>query len=372
MRYLVILSVIVGITLAACNKESQLENPKSVSLNLPQTAFLYYPNTIANENEKATLGRVLFYDTHLSFNNTIACASCHKQEFAFSDNNQFSKGFENKRTTRNSPALQDFGNFVFMPPVNPGDQPPGFDPIFGQGAFFWDGRESDLKNLIMRPVKNHIEMGIDNPEELPAKLAELPYYESLFKGAFGSSEITVDRISQSVERFLSAMQATSSRFDKAATGGTGLTALEEQGRFLFNTKYPCGNCHQPSPGPYISSGFFNIGLDYTATDKGRAAVSNLSVDEGSFKTPNLKNVAITAPYMHDGRFHTLEEVIDHYSEGIKETPNLASNLRQTTSGSPLRLNITKEDKRALIAFLNSLTDYSFITDPKFSNPFVAK
>jgi cytochrome c peroxidase len=372
MRYLVIISVIVGIALAACNKEAQLNNPKSVSLNLPQTAFLYYPNTLENENEKATLGRVLFYDTHLSLNNTIACASCHKQEFAFSDNNRFSKGFKNRQTSRNSPALQDFGSFTFMPPVDPGDQPPGFDPIFGQFAFFWDGRESDLKNLIMRPVKNHIEMGIANPEELPAKLAALPYYGSLFQRAFGSSEITVDKISQSVERFLSAMQATNSRFDQATINGSGLTALEEQGRFLFNTKYPCGNCHQPSTGAYFSSGFFNIGLDNSPTDKGRTAVSNLSSDEGSFKTPNLKNIAITAPYMHDGRFNTLEEVIDHYSNGIKETPNLAFNLRQKTSGSPLRLNITKEDKRALIAFLNTLTDYSFITDPKFSNPFVVK
>jgi cytochrome c peroxidase len=148
--------------------------------------------------------------------------------------------------------------------------------------------------------------------------------------------------------------------------------LEEQGRLLFNTKYPCGNCHQPSTGAYFSPGFFNIGLDNTPTDKGRRAVSNLSSDEGSFKTPNLKNIALTAPYMHDGRFNTLEEVIDHYSNGIKETPNLAINLRQSKSSEPLRLNITKEDKRALIAFLNTLTDYSFITDPKFSNPFVAK
>jgi len=361
MRRLFFLLILSGVVLVACNKEAQLSAEKKVTLELPPTAYLYYEGTMDKSNEIATVGRVLFYDKHLSLNNTISCASCHKQEFAFADNKRFSSGFENKQTSRNSPALQDFNSFVF------------FDDQFGGNTgFFWDGRESNLKNLIMRPVQNHIEMGIDDPATLPSKLAALPYYKELFQKAFDTNEITIDRISESVERFLSAMHATNTRFDKSMFqlgGNNPLTALEQHGQVVFNTKYPCGKCHQPPTGPYFSAGFFNIGLDYTITDRGRAAVNGQDA-EGSFKTPNLKNVALSAPYMHDGRFTTLDEVLDHYSEGIKENPALTPLLRSSEgTGAPLRLNITKEDKRAIIAFLGTLTDYSFITDPKFSDPF---
>jgi len=195
---------------------------------------------------------------------------------------------------------------------------------------------------------------------------------NLAEDAYGSEQITIDNLSDAVAMFLGAINATDTRFDRSIPGNVTapepLTALELQGEQLFNTKYQCNNCHQPSIGGYSSTSFMNIGLDYNVTDKGRGAITNLAEDMGRFKIPNLRNVALTAPYMHDGRFRTLDDVLEHYSHGIKNNPNLDSRLR-TTSGDPMRMNISPDEKKAIIAFLNTLTDYNMITAQQFSNPF---
>ena len=305
-------------------------------------------------NAQIHLGRVLFYDKNLSINNSISCASCHKQELAFADNKAQSIGFENRLTGRNSMAIQNIA-----PPMGSLENAP----------LFWDGRETDLFSLISKPIANHIEMGMDDANRLVDKLNRLPYYQPILDKAYGPGEkLTMANLSQAVAMFLTNIRASNSKFDQSKFGGSNLNALESQGEMLFNTTYQCSNCHNPSVGFYISSGFHNIGLETNNQDKGRMNVTSNSSDEGKFKAPDLHNVALTAPYMHDGRFKTLNEVLDHYSHGIQENKNLSSVLRNN-DGSALRMNISEQDRKALIAFLESMTDYTMITNPQLSNPF---
>lgn len=366
--------LLAGVCLAvACMKEPVLNETKKLSLNLPtQPAAYYEASSDPSINHKAQLGRVLFYEKQLSLNNTISCGSCHKQAFAFADNERFSKGLENKRTSRNSPPLQDFSNVnVFFDNAEGPPNTIDFLPGFGGNEFFWDGRQNNLKDLILKPVANHIEMGITDVNMLIPKLNNLPYYKSLFNNAYQSEEITLDKISDAVTVFIQAMNTNNSKFNKVMFNQISFTGLEKNGFDLFFGKYPCGSCHQINPGSYISNGFMNIGLDEKNNDRGRAAIDNNSFSEGAFKTPNLKNITLTAPYMHDGRFNTLDEVIEHYSTGIKMNPALSGILRDEKDfNSPRKMNVTNEDKKALIAFLNTLTDPVFVTDPKFSDPFV--
>ncbi len=373
-KSIILFAIAVGITsVIACNKEKTSNTAnRNVTIEpvLPEvTANYFTSNSSISGNtylasKMATVGRVLFYDKHLSINNAISCGSCHKQALAFADNLKFSHGFENRPTGRNTPALQNVTSLFFT-----GTK---FSSAGGT-SLFWDGRETNLFNLIMRPVSNHVEMGIDNLDELPAKLSELPYYSKLFKDAYGDDKITLDRISECVALFVSAINTTQSRADLAQKGMVQLTALESFGKMLFDTKYPCGQCHEPeTPGGYSGFGsgteFMDIGLDYTVKDDGRAAITGRISDKGKFKIPDLHNAALTAPYMHDGRFKTLEEVIDHYNTGIENSSNLNPELKDANE-KPMRMNISTDEKVALIAFLKSMTDYEMITDPKFSDPF---
>lgn len=365
---LIVFAIAGAIVIYSCNKKNAETDPSlssDVSLDLPQQTAVYFENANQQLNEKATLGRVLFYDGRLSVNNAISCASCHKQAFAFADNVQFSRGFENKLTGRNSPAIQN----IFGPNITNIQNFRTF-PV----ALFWDGRENNLQDLISRPISNHVEMGMDNPESIVEKLEALPYYKGLFKAAYKDETISFDRISECMSLFISAINSTNSRSDKAQKGEITLSALEEYGKSLFLTKYECTRCHASSPGGYLSLGggarFFNIGLEANPYDKGRGIISRIPGDMGSFKIPQLTNVALTAPYMHDGRFKTLEEVLDHYSKGIADDPNLSEELRDD-KGHPIKMNISDNEKKALVAFLNTFTDYEMLTDAKFSNPFKA-
>ncbi|MCB0820585.1 MAG: c-type cytochrome, partial [Bacteroidetes bacterium] len=199
----------------------------------------------------------------------------------------------------------------------------------------------------------------------------LPYYPALFQNAFGSPKISVEKISQAIGTFMSSIQSTDSKNDRFLSTGdpTVFTSLENRGFNLFFETYNCAGCHDVFPGEYNSPGFFNIGLDTYSEDPGLAGLPDKSSERGVFRTPNLKNVALTAPYMHDGRFATLDDVLDHYSEGINETPGLALQLRNG-QGQPLRMNIPDADRKALLAYLNTFTDYTVIADVKFSDPFV--
>jgi cytochrome c peroxidase len=327
-----------------------------------QTAYLELPDQPLDygqfNDHVPTLGRVLFYDPQLSVNNSVSCATCHKQTLAFADNTAFSKGFENRLTTRNSMPIQNLATSSFGVPV----------------SLFWDGRESNLRQMVMRPIVNHIEMGISDPEVLARKLSVVPYYRDLFYKAYGTEEVTTAGIAEALTSFLGTITSTNTKFDRYNFGSVKLTALEEAGKALFIGTYDCNACHQvQNPSGYIFAGTFsNIGLDDHYADNGLENKTGMGGDAGKFKIPSLRNVLLTAPYMHDGRFSTLEEVLDHYSEGIEDHPNLDPRLRSATNGEPLKLHIPDSDKTAIIAFLSTLTDPQMITDRRFSNPFKAR
>lgn len=341
----------LALVFQSCQEETPLT--KEAYLDLPAQPYQY-----TTGRTLPTLGRVLFYDNQLSVNNSVSCSSCHKQAFAFADNVAFSRGFENRITSRNSMPIQNLANFAGG---------------FNQVSLFWDGRERNLQNMVMKPIANHVEMGIGDFDALADKLGAIPYYQDLFDEAFGTSEVTSTRIAQGLSAFVLSINSNQTAFDKAMSGGAQLSALEKQGQKLFLETYDCNACHQvQSPQGYILAGTFaNIGLDVVYNDPGVEAVTTVAADAGKFKIPSLRNVSFTAPYMHDGRFKTLEEVIEHYSTGIEDNENLDFRLRDG-NGVPRQFNISASDKKALIAFLQTLNDLSVLADPKFSNPFKSK
>jgi cytochrome c peroxidase len=224
-------------------------------------------------------------------------------------------------------------------------------------------------------------MGINDINSLITKLSQVPYYKPLFNDAFGSNEISADKISLAVSTFIGSITTNNTRFDRYnmvrfdpnQASQADFTSLEIEGMNLFETKYDCNSCHQvQSPNGYIQAGTFaNIGLDENYEDPGLEAVTGNTSDNGKFKIPSLRNVDFTAPYMHDGRFETLDEVIDHYSEGIADHPALDPKL-QDPGAHARKMNISAHEKVAIIAFLKTLTDASVVSDPKFSNPFKVK
>ncbi|MCB2106177.1 MAG: c-type cytochrome [Rhodobacteraceae bacterium] len=308
-------------------------------------------NTPANNpvtDAGATLGRVLFYDTRLSANDTVACASCHIQEHGFGDPRQLSLGFEGGETGRHSMGLTNIR-------------------YYERGRMFWDERAATLEDQVLMPIQDSVEMGMTLPA-LVQKLSATSFYPELFQAAFGSTQITSDRISRALAQFVRSMVSYQSKFDQAfnANGNFNpngvLTPLEEQGRQLFfsgNNGPNCDSCHETSVMALDQPR--NNGLDAdTSADQGTGG--------GRFKAPSLRNIAVRAPYMHDGRFATLAEVIEFYNSGVQDHPQLANQLEQN-NGQPRRLNLTQQEKDALVAFLNTLTDNVFINDPKFSDPF---
>ncbi len=308
----------------------------------------------------ATLGRVLFYDKKLSLNSTVACGSCHHQEKAFADGLKVSTGFEGRVTERNSMGITN--------------------PIL-QNNLFWDSRSKTLHDLSLQPVQNHIEMGMENLDRLVEKLDNTDYYRPLFKKAFGSEEITPKNISSAMSQFVASITSNRAKFDQGQSKNfSNFTDLEKLGKDIFHSdRAQCSSCHGGNnfsalDGPfdaYGGGGTFgtnnndlrgatNIGLDLVYKDNG--------LGNGKFKIPGLRNVALTGPYMHDGRFNTLEEVINHYSNGVK--PHKHLDVKFTDGkGNVKHINFTTIEKKALIAFLNTLTDTEMTTNPKWSNPF---
>jgi cytochrome c peroxidase len=324
----------IFIGLASCTDETVNLNPTPVTLD--------------TDDPSLTLGRVLFYDTHLSVNNSISCGSCHHQEFGFADNSSLSRGFENRLTTRNSISITDI------------------DFNSGSTALFWDGRDDNLTNMVLMPVLNHVEMGMSDHDGIVERISVIPYYAQLFEKTFGTSEVTKNKIGTALALFISNIRSGNSAFDLLQ-----FNALEQEGLRLFIVKYQCNSCHKLTQGGYGGTDttlFKNIGLDVNYIDNGRGNVTHNPADNGKFKVPNLHNVGLSAPYMHDGRFATLNEVLDHYSHGIKNHPNLDPLLRNG-SGQPAELTITDSEKEALIAFLNTLTDITMITSKNLSDPF---
>lgn len=330
----------------------------------PEPYELLYPSyfggnyTIPKNNpltkEGVYLGRMLFYETKLSDNNKISCASCHIQKLAFTDGKQFSSGVDGTLTKRNAMSLT---NLLWVKNL------------------FWDGRSNTLEEQAVFPLTDKHEMG-RALNKSAAKLKNTAKYPSLFKKAFGSVEITEDRIVKAIAQFERTLISSNSLYDQYLNGTYTPTEQELLGLNLFMTAPKpkqhirganCAHCHG-SP-KLFKNLFHNNGLDTLAKDIGRMEFTGQEMDLGRFRVPTLRNIALTAPYMHDGRFNTLEEVLDHYNTHIKPSKTLStfiSNVSNDPDGKSLSLS--EAEKNAIISFLKLLTDETFVTNPEFSDP----
>lgn len=344
---LLLLMAVLG-ALSACKKTEdtpETEGPTPYSLVIPAgLPTMQIPSNNPLTVEGIALGRKLFYDPILSGNNLQSCGSCHNQAFGFTDHAlAHSIGIDGIAGTRNSMPLFNLG----------------FD-----SKFFWDGGATSLESQVLGPITNPIEMH----EDLSTCISELQSgttYPPLFKKAFGSDSITTAMLMRAIAQFERTILSANSKYDKYVRGQATLTPEEQHGLQVFQaaSKGDCTHCHTLG-GTFTDFGFRNTGLDSIPADSGRYRIPPHAItDVGKFKTPTLRNIALTAPYMHDGRFTTLQEVLNHYNTGFHYVFNLDQTLQVAVKG---RMNQQEMDD--LIAFLNTLTDQDLITNPAFSQP----
>ncbi|MES2628416.1 MAG: cytochrome c peroxidase [Bacteroidota bacterium] len=329
------------LTATACSKQAEQSAPLQ-PLNVSAEGPAYFPAAsyrfTNNELTSAgfQLGRRLFYDELLSVENDISCASCHQQRFAFSDpSHAIPHGAHGKLGTRNSPGIF---NMRWTP------------------AMMWDGGITNLELMPVAPLTNPVEMD-ETLDNIVRKLNANASYREAFRGAFGSETITAPMMLKAFAQFMGAMVSADSRYDRFRQGKLSLSADEMSGMQLFDDK--CGSCH--SGELFTDFSFRNNGIDSAGKDDGRFLVTQQNTDRGTFRVPSLRNVAITRPYMHDGRFNSLEEVLQHYTSGIRHAENLDPVLKTG-------LGLSAEQSRKIISFLGTLTDETFTKDPRFSKP----
>lgn len=293
--------------------------------------------------EGVALGRRLFYDPVLSGDSSQACASCHGQTLAFGDFRRFSEGIRGVFGTRHAPTI-----------VNPAWIP----------DMFWDGRAHGLEDQAREPVPNPIEMDIPWPDAI-ARLERHAEYPELFCAAFGDRGITQDRVVKAIAQFERTFVSANSRYDRMRRGEEVFTAQEQLGYDLFRSERgDCFHCHlEPL---FTTSTFHNTGLDSIVTDNGLGDVTGNPADNGKFKSMTLRNIEVSAPYMHDGRFFALEEVLAHYNFGFHDGADVDPLIRARLQRPPM----TQEEIDALIAFLLTLTDTDFLFNQDLSSPFL--
>jgi cytochrome c peroxidase len=302
------------------------------------------------------LGRRLFYDKRLSGDNSMSCAACHSPQSSFSDGNQFSIGIDGLAGTRQSMALVNLGYQKF---------------------FFWDGRAKSLEEQILEPVPNPIEMH-QSWKDAINKLKTDDSYRKEFHAAFGADDMDEYQVVKAIAQFLRTMISGSSKYDVIYKNSNGLN-LSPKEQVLFSTVTneekagydlflslnggDCVHCHS---GPLMQLNIFaNNGLDATFSDKGKGGVTGKPQDMGMFKVPTLRNIAQSAPYMHDGRFQTLDEVIEHYSSGIVMSPTISPSIEFASQGG---VQLDAFEKGLIKKFLLTLTDEEFLENPKFAPP----
>lgn len=306
----------------------------------------YIENGISDK--KATLGRVLFYDKILSADNMVSCGSCHQQAHGFADNKQLSVGVFGQETTRNAPSINDlFWKLDYEPASVP---------------LFWDARVDNLHEMMLMPIINSQEMGMYEIS-IPNKLANTNYYPALFEDAYGEPGIDVEKLKEALKHFVRSMNTFDSKYDKVKNSEAVFTSAEAAGELVFNAH--CNTCHTAplfSIFTPILNGF-PIG-----SDLGLGSLSENPADNGKFKSPSLRNVMATAPYMHDGSFNTMDEVLHFYADEIEfPVPVYYGSNGQPIDGS---FNMTNEEIQHLTAFLGTLTSNNLLTHPKWSDPFV--
>jgi cytochrome c peroxidase len=308
------------------------------------------PLTVA----KVTLGKMLFYEKAMSLDETINCASCHNQANAFSDINQFSEGVRGALGERQAMAV--------------------FNMAWHENEFFWDGRAHLLRDQSIGPIENPLEMG-ETLENVIVKLTNKGYGDKFIR-AFGSEEITSLKISLALENFMLSIISDDSKYDRYLAGNATLSDSEERGRVLFFGEYneffpnlsgaDCAHCH--SGNNFENDLYMNNGLDMDAgfLDFGREEATGNIADRAKFKVTSLRNIEVTPPYMHDGRFQTLEEVVNHYNSNVQNSSTVDPALLGTTSTGLMLDALEQED---LINFLKTLTDNTFLNNPDYSDPF---
>ena len=345
-------------------------------LNMPEEAFDYSVTGTNNSNKQyylGTFGRALFYDNNLSTDGLVSCASCHQQKLGFSDDVDFSIGTHGELTKRNSIAL---GGFTELGGHYGGSASTGFTTV----PFFWDERQRNFNDQLQETIENPDEMGIDM-DDLQWLIENKRHYKVLREKAFPNTEPFHGQAIQALKQFVSSINSRNSKFDKAAPESKfkpnfvkhfeNFTSEENQGKSIFIAH--CSSCHEKPTFDVIRQDFSfqsskaNNGLDLIYADKGVATHTHYNKDDGVFKIPGLKNISITAPYMHDGRFETLEEVVDFYNEGIQNHENLDERLK--SDGEIMQMNLSANEKAALISFLKTLTDEEMLVHEKWSDPF---
>jgi cytochrome c peroxidase len=363
---LIVLSCMCLIVSSCTNEGSSVSTSPLTDFKAP---FYYGVFELPEDNpltaEGVALGRMLFYESNLSVNGKISCATCHQQKLAFTDGRAFAVGASGNPIQRSSMSLNNL--------------------LWGPKHFFWDGRTASLEEQALIPIANPDEMGLSLSEAVE-RLEQSSVYLPMLKAAFGSDEITPDRMGKALASFQRTLVSQNSKYDRYLRGELQLSAEELYGKQLFTT-HPdpeiklrggnCGDCHSQ----FLTSGFNtaydgfkNNGIDVeNEMAEGLAIATGKKTDRGKFKVPSLRNILLTAPYMHDGRFKTLEEVLDHYDHGVKDSPTLDPLMREVSntkikSKQGMGFSMTAEEKRAIIIFLKTLTDEEFISDKRFTDP----
>jgi cytochrome c peroxidase len=355
---------VVLLTLQNCKPDKPLNiHPNDPDSLYTGTSYIFqkpfrFPNIINPYKDSVTyegieLGKRLFYDKHLSSTGQLACASCHKQQYAFSDSGNAVSTNVFGPTKRNAPAIQN---------------------LLWAGKIFWDGRANTLGAQAKDAF--HGEQNLDISSAV-IYLKSDSTYTRLFKKAFGRpGDVTEEKVYLAVQQFMMTLISSNSRFDRVQRGEDVFTTSETNGFAIFSSNNgECFHCHTDGYSFLMTdNNFRNNGIDSAATindfvDIGRGKVTNDPNDYGKFRDPSLRNIALTPPYMHDGRFKTLTEVIDFYSDSIKRySPTVDANLGFNIHSNG-RLQLSASDKQDLLNFLYTLTDTSFISDPKFKSPF---
>lgn len=349
----------LAVFIYACEKEQPgvppVYDPSPYSVNLRGFPDPGFPANNQPTAAGVQLGRMLFYEKSLSKDGSMSCADCHRQQHGFSDTLKYSIGVEKLPGKRHSMALINLA--------------------WHKEGLFWDGRSLHARDQALKPIQDPLEMN-EKLENVISKLQSQKLYRDQFVRAFGSDTITAEKIGLAIEQFEFVLVSNNSKFDQWKRGETTLTDSEERGRQLFFTEFDpsgakkgaeCFHCHATFN--FTNSEYMNNGLDAAAdqSDPGRMNVTGSQWDMAMFKVPTLRNVAVTAPYMHDGRFSTLEEVIDHYNTGVKNSPTVDFLMQYNLQPGGLRL--TTQDKQDLVAFLKTLTDTEFLSNPAFKSPF---
>ena len=358
----VFLFIAIALVLQACKKDDKEpgitinalydDTPYDLQYGALPTPTMPDDNLLTNQGVE--LGRMLFYDKQLSGDGTLACAGCHVQEHGFSDTARFSTGILGLKGGRQAMA--------------------SFNMLWNNNEFFWDGRAHLLRDQAILPIQDELEMN-ETLDNVVSKLSSSYGYLAQFKRAFGDSLITSLRISLALEQFMNSIVSWNSKYDKSERGDLTLSASEQRGKDLFFAEYnpffpalsgaDCAHCH--SGANFENDQYMNNGLDADDDflDDGRMKVTSDASDKAKFKVPTLRNIELTPPYMHDGRFNTLEEVVNHYNDGLVSSTTIDPALENTRSTG---LMLTVQDKSDLVAFLKTLTDTDMTSDARYASP----